>query len=216
MNPHRIFAVLAACIVVGAAQLEAKAGKLFNVVPVAGTLDEAQYTRGPVNLALSAQPGGTDKTYYEANFAYRGAPYFMEARIGLDPSNVLGSIVNDVWVAYAGETGTFLPLNLIPYMGLGSGLYGYSPSGSVTSFDLFLPVFAPIGLQYNLPLGPLVLGADATYFWEITELSGQRSRFDATRMRFELSARLDWLSASVYTESGQFLNGTGARVGMNF
>lgn len=122
---------------------------------------------------------------------------------------------------FVGQTRSFLPINLMPVMGMGLGsLFRDVPDGKGgTTTDIGIYMTLPVGLRYALSLGGLSLTAEASYLFTVHQFMESRSyaaKSNPSRWRFELGTRLGGLSGSAFYEAGPLIAGPGLRLGYTF
>lgn len=207
---HRVAlaAMLSSCLA-----SPALAGEGVLGLPAVGPMAPEQMTRGPVHCDFGAQTVPNMGLIGSFNFSGVFDTGEINTSLMMNPSNPLGFFVADMNAAFVGQTGRFLPINLMPFMGIGAAMFMYDPpSGGSTKAGL--PFYVPIGLRYTLPLGGLSVGAEVSYMHGLGDMLGEQ--VDPSRWRYEGSVRLGFLHAAVYNESGPLLGGAGAKLGFNF
>jgi hypothetical protein len=202
--------LVAALLVVGALASPAQAG----------TLEPSQTPWGDVSIGAEGQlvPGRPLLTSFSMLASFM--PMDVNLALRFPPSDFTSLFLAEADVAFVGQTGGFFPLglNLMPLMGFGGGMYlGDFPDGAGgTTSDANAYLYAPIGLKYAIPLGPLSVGARVIYYHRLFEVMSNRTGADPSRMHYELAARLGPLGGAVFYEAGTLLSGPGARVALTF
>ena len=196
----------------------ALANPLLGIVPVPGLLGEQQRIQGPLNLSIGMQSLANYPNIMSLDFVGDFGKSELGTRMIVAPQDFTSFFGADLYGQVVGETGSFLPLNLMPIMGIGAGMYLFQKPGSTsgTDIDAAMPIFVPMGLRYVLPIGDLSIGATALYFHQLMDYASNRSNFDVSRWRYEATLRWGFLNASLYSENGAILSGNGFRFGFNF
>lgn len=184
-------------------------------LPHAGTLEPEQMPTGPSNLSFGLQSVGGHGLVASIGAQSINELFEMNARIQAPPASFLGFFDTDANVCFVGQTGAFLPVNLMPMMGIGASfLMQDVPNGTATDTDINIDLYAPVGLRYVLNLGALTLGAQALYHF--TALPLWKGKADLNHWRFEVDAKTGKLFAGAFYDMGTVFNGPGARVGLAF
>lgn len=195
----------------------ALATPLLAAPATASTLDAEALPRGPLHLAVGAQQLPTQGLATFVDFRAAGDGGELVTNLLFTPSNFTGFFVGDVYAAFVGQTGSFLPLNLMPFMGLGGGMYMVDRvTGTTTTTDASAYIYTPIGARLVLPLGFLTLEVGTTYFHSLFDVMDSHPKVDPSRWRHEAGVRLGGMFLGVYQEQGTTLTGLGARAGLNF
>ncbi|HEY9898384.1 MAG TPA: hypothetical protein V6D00_04315 [Pantanalinema sp.] len=210
-----LLALTAALVPALAAPASAAAGwgkGLFGVLPAWGPQPPEQMARGPLHFSMGAQQHPVHGMVGSALFSAVGP--MAEGDVSLVASQgFINHFVAGAGARFVGQTGLFLPLNLMPVMGIEGAMY-MTESTPGANTDVGVPILVPLGLRYSLPIGIGSVSAEATYHRQIYDVLGGKSDF--SRVHYELSLRLGGFSVAAFRDDGGILAGPGARIGMNF
>lgn len=180
-------------------------------LPRAGTLTPEQRPNGVGNFTLGAQAFGGQGLVGTLQFTGTHELAEIGAHLKAPPGNFIGFFTADMYLAFIGQTGAFLPVNVMPVMGIGGAVL-MNEIGTQTDINAYL--YMPVGVRYAFAVGGLSLGAEALYHFPAVWF--YKGASDPSRMRFELSGRSGNLFGAAYYENGAVYNGPGARVGLSF
>ncbi|GEM_PF-4679107 len=193
----------------------AAAQGIFGLPASGPTLPQADL-RGPAYFSVGKQTVPNVGDIGSLDFGVNAGPAQMNASLVANPSNLMGFFGADINTAFVGHTGMFLPIDLMPFMGIGASMFllEKTSSGGTTSTTAGLPFYTPIGLRYTLPIGGLSIGGEASYYYWLGDMLGEN--VNTSRWHFEGGIRLGALSLTVFNEDGPLLSGPGAKLGLNF
>jgi hypothetical protein len=185
-------------------------------VPAAGTLADQDLPLGGGSFSLGIQNQSTYGPTASFRTALQQGGFEMGASLMAPPSKLLSFFTADAYIAFQGQTGSFLPINLLPVMGCGFGTSFLDvPDGrGDTKTDLNLWMYMPVGLRYAMKLGTLSIGAEALY--HLPALWLIKGPQDPSRWHFGVQARRGNLFGELFQETGAVYNGPGARAGLIF
>lgn len=217
-HPRKLAALAVASLTFLAVGTAAEAKTVFGILPAPGILSEEQMPQGPLHFSAGTQTLMGRSSVVSLDFAGVFEKGELVTRLAFNPEDITTFMAADVYGNVVGQTGSFLPINLMPVMGIGVGMYLLSPPGSTDPLDVdaVTPIYVPMGLRYVQPLGDLSLGVSALYFHQLLDYASNRNQADISRWRYEASLRWGFLSASAYTEQGPSLSGPGFKLGINF
>lgn len=212
MLRHSLLGLACFGLCMGSAAPALAADGVFGL-PAPGVLPPDRSTVGMMQFSGGAQMVSNVGTVGSVEAAFNGGLVDGRARLLANPANPLGFFLADVNVAYVADTGVFLPVHLMPFMGLGASMLMMQPA-TASTFTVGLPLYAPIGIRLIQPFGPVTVGGEISYAYMLGDiLSGGA---DVGRWHTEVAARMGVLSIAVFNEAGPVLSGPGLRVGFNF
>jgi hypothetical protein len=185
---------------------------LFGVLPALGAMPPEQMARGPLHFSMGAQQHPVHGMVGSALFSAVGPMAEGDASL-VTTQGVINYFVAEAGARFIGQTGLFLPLNLMPVMGIEGAMYMLEPTPGANT-DVGVPILMPLGLRYSLPIGIGSVSAEAIYHRQIYDVIGGKSDF--SRVHYELGLRLGGFSVAAFHDDGSILAGPGARLGFNF
>lgn len=142
-------------------------------------------------------------------------PAELGASLSAPPASPLSFFNFDGHLLFVGQTGTFLPINLMPVMGFGmGGMFRDLPGSTSPITDTSIWMHMPLGLRYVFATPALIIGTEATYY--LPALYLMKGQSDVSRWHFEANARTGPLLVGAYYELGPVYNGPGLRAGIVF
>lgn len=165
--------------------------------------------RGSITFGAQASTSGLLGSVRTA-FGMGGAEF--GASLMAPVSAPLSFFTADGYLQFVGQTGSFLPINLMPIMGFGMATtFRDLPTNKL---DLLMWMYMPVGLRYVVQTGGLSVGAEALY--HLPALYMIKGQTDPARWHFEVTARAGRFLGGAFYELGPVYNGPGARVGVAF
>lgn len=210
-KPFTLLALTLAMVPALAAPASAANG-LLGVLPAWGPQPPEQMARGPVHFSLGAQQHPVHGMVGSATFAVVDSMAEMDLAI-VSSQEFANHFVVSAGAVFIGQTGLFLPLNLMPVMGIEGAMYMSTPTPNGTT-DVGVPILMPMGLRYALPIGIGSVSAEATYHRQFYDVMGGKSDF--SHVHYEVGLRLGGLSLAAFRDEGILLSGPGARLGFSF
>lgn len=185
-------------------------------LPAAGTLPDEALPNGGGLFTLGIQNTSGNGPLASFRTSLQQSGFEMGAALQAPPANLLSFFTANGYIAFQGQTGAFLPINLMPVMGFGmaSSFLDIPDARGGTKTDINIWMYMPVGLRYAMKLGTITLGAEAMY--HLPALMMNNRAIDPSHWHFGVQARRGMLFGELFQETGALYNGPGARAGLVF